>query len=117
MTKVIDQSNSEHYLWGKNCDSWVLADTKGLSVKQERMPPGTNEQLHFHKNAQQFFFIIKGVATLFLDNERYIVTEQKGLLITPMTKHYIANETEEHLEFLVISQPSTHNDRITIEMS
>jgi len=24
------------------------------------MPPKTKEQLHFHKNAQQFFFILKG---------------------------------------------------------
>jgi hypothetical protein len=43
-----------------------------------------------------------------------VVAEQKGLLIQPKTKHFIANETGESLDFLVISQPTTNNDRTTI---
>jgi len=111
----IDKYTAEHYFWGDNCDSWVLADTEELSVKQESMPSGAKEKLHFHTNAQQFFFILKGTATFYLDNTTEIVNEQKGLLIPPKTKHYIANRTNEQLDFLVISQPSTNNDRTTIE--
>jgi mannose-6-phosphate isomerase-like protein (cupin superfamily) len=113
--KIIDRQTAEHYLWGDNCDSWVLADTVGLSVKQESMPHGTKETLHFHTNAQQFFFILKGSATFYLEDSKIILTEQKGLLIHPKTKHFIANETSEQLDFLVISQPTTNNDRMTIE--
>jgi mannose-6-phosphate isomerase-like protein (cupin superfamily) len=113
--RIIDKQTAEHYLWGDNCDSWILANTDGLSVKQESMPSGTREKLHFHTNAQQFFFILKGSATFYLDNEKRIVTEQKGLLVQPKTKHFIANETNEQLDFLVISQPTTNNDRTTIE--
>jgi mannose-6-phosphate isomerase-like protein (cupin superfamily) len=113
--KIIDKQNANHYLWGNNCDSWVLADTEGLSVKQESMPSYTKEQLHFHTQAQQFFYILKGIATFYVDNEKVIVSEQKGLLVSAKTKHYIANETTQTLEFLVISQPSTNNDRIEIK--
>jgi mannose-6-phosphate isomerase-like protein (cupin superfamily) len=113
--RIIDKQTAEHYLWGDNCDSWILANTDGLSVKQESMPSRTREKLHFHTNAQQFFFILKGSATFYLDNEKRIVTEQKGLLVQPKTKHFIANETNEQLDFLVISQPTTNNDRTTIE--
>ena len=113
--KIIDRQTAEHYLWGDNCNSWVLADTAGLSVKQESMPSGTKEKLHFHTNAQQFFFILKGSATFYLEDSKIILTEQKGLLIQSKTKHFIANETSEQLEFLVISQPTTNNDRTTIE--
>jgi mannose-6-phosphate isomerase-like protein (cupin superfamily) len=113
--KIIDKQTAEHYLWGDNCDSWVLADTAGLSVKQESMPNGTKEKLHFHTNAQQFFFILKGSATFYLEDSKIILTEQKGLLVHPKTKHFIANETSEQLDFLVISQPTTNNDRTTIE--
>lgn len=112
---IKDKSTSEHYLWGDNCDSWVLADTAGLSVKLENMPAFTREKLHFHNNAQQFFYILKGSATFYLNEEKITVTEQKGILIEPKTKHYISNETDEELEFLVISQPTTNNDRTTIE--
>lgn len=113
--KIIDKQTTEHYLWGDNCDSWVLVNTVGLSVKQESMPSGTREKLHFHTNAQQFFFILKGAATFYLEGNKTTVTEQKGILIPPETKHYIANETTEQLDFLVISQPTTNNDRTTTE--
>jgi mannose-6-phosphate isomerase-like protein (cupin superfamily) len=112
---IIDRQTAEHYLWGDNCDSWILADTIGLSVKQESMPSETREKLHFHTKAQQFFFILKGSATFYLEENKMIVTEQKGILIHPKTKHFIANETNEQLDFLVISQPTTNNDRTTIE--
>jgi mannose-6-phosphate isomerase-like protein (cupin superfamily) len=57
---IQSKEDFEHYIWGNNCDSWVLLNSKNPSIKQEIMPPKTKEQLHFHKNAQQFFFILKG---------------------------------------------------------
>jgi mannose-6-phosphate isomerase-like protein (cupin superfamily) len=113
--KIIDKQTAKHYLWGNNCDSWILADTEGLSVKQENMPAGTREKLHFHKGAQQFFFILKGSATFYIDDEKKVATENEGVLIKAKVRHYIANETQDRIEFLVISQPSTNNDRTTIE--
>lgn len=113
-TKMINKQSSAHYLWGENCDSWILNDTEGLSVKQESMPGGTKEKLHFHSKAQQFFFVLNGTATLYVDDKKEIIREQQGLLVTPGTKHFIANETMEPLDFLVISQPTTNNDRTTL---
>ena len=112
---TIDTQTASHYLWGANCDSWVLVDSEGLSVKQESMPGGSKEKLHFHTHAQQFFFVLKGMATFYANDERIEVEVQKGLLIKPGIKHYIANETDEALDFLVISQPTTNNDRTTLE--
>lgn len=102
---------AEHYTWGDRCDSWILADTSGLSVKQERMPGGTREMLHFHRHAQQFFYILKGTATFYIDGECLTASAFQGLLIAPGSRHFIANETAEAIDFLVISQPSANNDR------
>ena len=115
MNNIIDTLTASHYFWGEHCDSWVLNDTEGLSVKRESMPGGTKEKLHFHTNAQQFFFVLKGTATFYSGHEKIIVKEQQGLSIQPKTEHYISNETTKKLDFLVISQPSTNNDRTTIE--
>lgn len=112
--KIISKMNADHYKWALNCDSWVLADKEYLSVKQEIMPAGEREQLHFHETACQFFFVLKGSATFMLEGEKLHVGEQEGLLVEPLTKHYIANETGIDLEFLVISQPTSKKDRITI---
>lgn len=111
---IIDKSNTKHYIWGDNCDSWVLNDTTNLSVKLESMPAGTKESLHYHEKAQQFFFILKGIATFYLDEQSYILTAQQGIRVQPGQQHFIVNETTDILEFLVISEPSTNNDRITL---
>lgn len=115
MSNIIDKLTASHYLWGENCDSWMLADTEGLSIKQESMPGGTKEKLHFHSYAQQFFYILKGTAVFYSEGNKEIIKKHQGLLIAPMAKHFIANETIELLEFLVISQPTTSNDRTNIE--
>ena len=113
--RVISKEVTIHYLWGSNCDSWILANNEGLQVKQGRMPPGTKESRHFHSVAQQFFFMLKGTAVFYLDNEKYLMHEQQGLSVPSKAAHYIVNETEDEIEFLVVSQPATDNDRTVME--
>ena len=112
-----DKTNSVHYTWGNNCDSWILTDGDDLSVKLESMPPGTRETLHFHSNAKQFFFILNGEANFFIGDEQIKVIAQQGILIHPGAKHFISNDSNEKLEFLVISQPSTSKDRTEVKNS
>lgn len=57
---------------------------------------------------------------IFVDNDNLSVKmesigENNGILINPKTEHYISNESKTILDFLVISQPTTNDDRITIE--
>lgn len=111
MNHIIDKKTSRHYLWGDQCDAWVLMENHTLSVKLESMPKGTKEKLHFHQKAQQFFYILKGTATFYVNDERKIVHLQQGISIEPEIKHLIANESSEDLEFMVVSQPSTDHDR------
>ncbi|MGN6802553.1 MAG: cupin domain-containing protein [Ginsengibacter sp.] len=115
MAKVSDKKNSPHYVWGNNCDSWILSENASLSVKQETMPAGSKELLHFHSKCQQYFFILKGIATFYVDKEKLIVHQNQGIYIQQNSQHFIANETNEKIEFLVISQPAINNDRTNLE--
>lgn len=72
------------------------------------------EKLHFHSNAQQFFFILKGTATFYVADKIESIGKSQGILIEPKTAHHIANDTEKVLNFLVISQPTTNLDRTNI---
>lgn len=107
-------TNSEHYIWGENCDGWHLLKSNSLSIIQEKMLPKTEENLHFHSKAQQFFFILKGTATFEVNNETFLVKEKNGFHILPNEKHKIFNKTDEDLEFLVISEPKSHGDRTNL---
>lgn len=111
---MINKTNATHYEWGKNCDSWNLVDNENLSVKLESMPPQTREKLHFHEKAQQFFFVLSGKAVFYIEGKQNEINEKEGILIKPGTQHFIANESEEKLEFMLVSQPATRNDRIDI---
>ncbi len=106
------KENLNLYSWGEKCSGWHLVKTDALSIIQELMPPGTNEQRHLHNLAQQFFHILKGEATFDLNDEQIVVSKGEGLHIQPNTKHRVLNLGSENLEFLLISQPSTRNDRI-----
>ena len=109
---VITKENCEFYNWGDNCNGWHFLKTQDLSIIEELMPPGTSEQLHFHKFATQLFYILKGTATFELDGAVITVTEGQGIKIKPFTKHRITNNTKNNLEFIVISQPTTRGDRL-----
>ena len=106
--------HAEHYIWGDHCDGWHLLKSDSLSIIQEKMPAKTSEGLHYHSNAQQFFFILNGTATFEIEEETFEVSENKGFHILPNQKHRIFNHTDLPLEFLVISEPKSHGDRVNL---
>lgn len=111
----ISKDTAEHYVWGTYCDGWHLLKEKSLSIIHERMPPGTAETRHYHNQSRQFFFILLGQATIEMNGEIYEVNQQEGLEVPPLTPHQIFNRTNTEIEFLVISQPTTKGDRISVE--
>lgn len=108
------KSNAEHYIWGQQCDGWHLVKNTNLSIIQERMPPHTAEERHYHVHARQFFFILSGTAILEVDGERVVLEEKVGYEVPPMVPHQIFNETDSDIEFLVTSQPTSRGDRIPL---
>ncbi|MES2005079.1 MAG: cupin domain-containing protein [Bacteroidota bacterium] len=112
--KVSIQNPLTHYQWGNACDGWNFVEETALSVKQERMPAGTAEALHYHQQAQQFFFILKGNATFEIDGALLILNEQEGIHIKAGQQHRIINHTSADLEFILTSQPSAEGDRYNV---
>lgn len=115
MNKVVSKYEPlHHYKWGASCDGWELVNEIDFSVKQECMPIGTSEQLHFHEKSSQFFFILSGIAVIEIDNENYELKEQQGIAIQPLQKHRIMNNGDVNLEFILCSQPAVGNDRVNV---
>ena len=102
----------EHYQWGDDCHSWTFVETDAVSIKQELMPPNTSDKLHHHENATQFFFILSGRATVFIDGKTEVLKPKQGIEIPAKQKHQISNHDDADLEFVLYSHPSTKNDRI-----
>jgi mannose-6-phosphate isomerase-like protein (cupin superfamily) len=113
---VTSTDNAEHYNWGENCDGWHLLRTDSLSVIQERMPPATSEQLHFHEYAQQVFYILSGTATFEIEGETKTVQLNQSIHIPKKTRHRIINNGNIDLHFLVISEPKSRGDRVNLPL-
>jgi len=108
---MISRTNADHYCWGDGCDGWHLVRQPGLSVIHERMPPGTAEVAHLHRQAHQFFFVLEGTLTLEVAGQIIPLQAQQGYELPPTVRHQVFNRSDRPVEFLVISQPPSHGDR------
>lgn len=113
--RKISKKEAVHYTWGNMCNSWVFVDNDALSVKLESMPPNTRESAHYHEKASQFFYLTKGEAVFHINDDEIKVSSLEGIEILPQTVHYIENNSNETIYFLVVSQPTTNKDRIEKE--
>lgn len=111
---VMSKENSENYKWGDNCEGWRLLNIPETSIIHESMPPGTSEKEHHHKIAGQFFFILEGQASIEADGKIYDLQKHEGIEIKPGINHRFFNSSDREVEFIVISVPSTTNDRYDI---
>lgn len=109
---IVSIKNGQHYLWGDSCDGWHLAKSDALSVIQERVPMGRSEIRHFHKKSEQFFYVLAGVATLEVAGVVHTIHPNEGFHVPAGVAHTLSNTHEKDLEFLVISTPPSHGDRV-----
>lgn len=100
------------YAWGDACTGWHLVQNAQLGIIQETMPPGTAEVRHYHARAQQFFYVLQGKATFELAGETLRLGPGEGLEVPAGQPHQLRNEAAEPLNFLVVSTPHAHGDRV-----
>ena len=114
---VVSTDTVEAYPWGQGSQGWHLLANDALSVIEECVPPGDAETRHLHRTAQQFFYVLSGVATLECDGEVAILEPGMGLHIPTGCAHQLSNQGEVPLRFLVVSSPPSHGDRVSAPLT
>jgi mannose-6-phosphate isomerase-like protein (cupin superfamily) len=109
--KPISTRTAYSYGWGDGCTGWHFVRSPGLSVIEERMPPGTREVRHWHARARQFFYVLAGTLTLEVEGETHVLPPRTGIELPPGTAHQVSNDSSTDVEFIVISEPPSHGDR------
>jgi mannose-6-phosphate isomerase-like protein (cupin superfamily) len=112
---VVSRATAEHYNWGGGCDGWVLLPREDLLIIQERMPPDASETRHFHSRSRQFFYVLSGELTMELEGTRHLVPASHGIEIAPLARHQAMNAGEQEVNFVVVSSPTTRDDRINCD--
>ncbi|WP_448548270.1 cupin domain-containing protein [Thalassotalea fusca] len=112
--RPIDKNTAEHYKWGDDCDGFHLVRTPRLSVIQEIVPSGCAEVKHFHHNAEQFFFVLSGIATMECEGNVHQLTAHTVIHIPAGVVHGLSNQHQQPLIFTVTSTPPCHGDRVEL---
>ena len=110
--RKVTTDTAEHYVWGNQCDGWHLLRSPNVSVITDRMPPGTSEVAHHHAKSQQLFFVLSGELVLESDGVRHVLHARESAHVPPHLVHQAINNSAEPVEFLVISEPPSHGDRV-----
>jgi len=113
----VSRNGAEHYAWGDGCDGWHLVRSPELSVIEERMPPGTAELRHRHARARQFFYVLSGRLRIEVDGVVHELGAREGLQVDAGRAHEVRNDGPAAAEFLVVSQPPSHGDRIAASVT
>lgn len=111
---LVNRENAEHYKWQTVCDGWHFLKTDELSIIAEKMPPNTCEDMHYHYKARQFFYVLSGEAEMRLQNETIKLKMGSGIEIAPMEIHQMINSSNEAVEFIVVSMPKSHGDKVIV---
>lgn len=108
-------TTAEHYSWGDGCDGWFLLRSDNLHVIQEKMPAQAAEVMHYHARSLQLFYVLRGELTMRTEAESFAVPAGHAISIEPQTAHQARNDSHQPVEFLVISSPPSHGDRVNHE--
>ena len=90
--------------------AWPLFSNPDLNVKEELIPPNSQEEMHFHKSSQQYIYILEGEAFCILEGKDFNLSVGDSIYIPTGALHQIKNIHHSFLRFLLISLPPVEND-------
>jgi mannose-6-phosphate isomerase-like protein (cupin superfamily) len=80
--------------------------TERHSLAYVTLSPGKSALLHYHPQAEESYFILKGQARMVVGDEEATVRPGQAILIQPDQAHKITNLGQEDLEFLAVCVPA-----------
>ena len=83
-----------------------LGGTSQHSLVHVVIPPGKRSPSHFHKIAEETYYILKGSALMAINDRRWRAEPGLAFTMHPGEVHQIVNDGTEDLEFLTISAPA-----------
>jgi mannose-6-phosphate isomerase-like protein (cupin superfamily) len=87
------------------------AAVRNQSLAEATLRPGQSTQRHYHREAEEIYFLLEGSGEMEVDGERTRVSAGDAVLIPPGAWHEIQAATDARLRFLCCcSPPYRHED-------
>ena len=87
------------------------APVQQQSLAEASLPPGGATERHYHKNSEEFYFLLEGEGTMEIDGELQKVGPGDAILIPAGRWHQITADDHAGLRFLCCcAPPYSHED-------
>ena len=119
ITKIKDiiSSDSETVYEMVGCSS-ETGGTKYHNIVHVLIPAGHSGGSHYHKIAEETYYILKGEADIIINGNCFKATPGMLVSILPGEIHDVINNTEKDFELLAISAPAfSPDDSIDCDMT
>ncbi len=91
---------------------------RNQSLAEATIPPGGTTQEHYHPQAEEIYYVLRGRGVMTLAGERREVAAGDGILIPPGTRHAIRNVGRVPLVILCCcAPPYSHEDTVLVAPS
>lgn len=70
------------------------------------IPPGCSSRPHYHPEAEETYYILKGRAKMIINDVEHFLWPGDAVFIRPPEKHQIFIMGDEDLEFIVVCAPA-----------
>jgi len=88
-----------------------VSSARGQSLAEATLAPGQATEQHYHRQAEEIYFVLEGSGELEIDGERATVVPGDAVLISPGAWHQIRAEAAGELRFLCCcAPPYRHED-------
>jgi len=75
------------------------------SLAEVVIPPGKSSEPHYHKTAEETYYLLQGKARMDIDGKEFTLVSGQAVLIEPGEVHQIFNQGEGELRFLAVCSP------------
>ena len=78
---------------------------RNMSVTWIEVPPGIDQELHSHEEAEQVYVITSGAGSMTVAGDKQAITEGDLVMVPPATDHSIANDGNADLCCVSVQSP------------
>jgi mannose-6-phosphate isomerase-like protein (cupin superfamily) len=79
--------------------------SRNMSVTWIEVPPGVDQELHSHEEAEQVYVVAEGAGALTVAGDTQPISRGDLVMVPPATDHSIANDGTEDLCCLSVQSP------------
>jgi mannose-6-phosphate isomerase-like protein (cupin superfamily) len=79
--------------------------SSNVTVTWVRGEPGSQQEIHAHRDSEQIYVIVRGRGTMIVEGEEHEVEAGCAVLIPPLSRHAIRNTGHEPLEYVAATAP------------